>query len=85
MTVRGAGWVNSDVPLQVQVLDRGGNVVGSTEASVDAPAVGQLGTFEVEVAYTIPSAQYGRIAVWEPGTLIPGIVHYNSIEVYLEP
>lgn len=85
VTVRGAGWVNSDVPLQVHVLDRGGNVVGSAEVRLDAPAVGQLGTFEAEVAYTIPSAQFGRIAVWEPGTLIPGIVHYNSIEVYLEP
>lgn len=85
VTVRGAGWVNSDVPLQIQVLDRGGNVVGSAEVPLDAPALGQLGTFEAEVAYTIPSAQFGRIAVWEPGTLIPGIVHYNSIEVYLEP
>jgi hypothetical protein len=85
VTVRGAGWVNSDVPLQVHVLDRQGNVVGSAEVRLDAPAVGQLGTFEAEVAYSIPSAQFGRIAVWEPGTLIPGIVHYNSIEVYLEP
>ncbi|MEX0787429.1 MAG: Gmad2 immunoglobulin-like domain-containing protein [Anaerolineales bacterium] len=85
VTVRGAGWVNSDVPLQVQVLDRAGTVVGSAEVSLDSPAVGQLGTFQVEVAYSIPSAQFGRIAVWEPGTTIPGIVHYNSLEVYLEP
>ncbi len=83
--VHGAAWLSADVPLVVQVLDRRGNVVGSLEVPLDVPEPGVLGEFYVEVPYQIPSAQRGRIAVYEPGEHIPGIVHYNSVSVFLQP
>ncbi|MGD8554820.1 MAG: Gmad2 immunoglobulin-like domain-containing protein [Anaerolineales bacterium] len=83
--VQGAARVGSELPLVVQVLDRRGEIVGSAEVALQAPAVGQLGTFEIEVAYTIPYRQSGRIAVMEMGTSPPGVVHYTSLQVNLSP
>ena len=83
--VRGAAWVDEDVPLLIEVLDRSGNVVGSAEATVQAPVLGELGTFQARVEFTIPRAQYGRIAVIERGEHPPAVRHYTSIRVYLEP
>lgn len=83
--VRGAAWVDEDLPLLIEVLDRSGNVVGSAEVEVEAPVLGELGTFEARVPFTIPRAQYGRIAVIERGEHPPAIRHYTSVRVYLEP
>lgn len=85
VTVRGAGWVNADVPLQVQVIDRQGTILASADVTLEGPGVGDLGTFEVDLDYSVVRGQFGRIAVIEPGLSIPGVVHYSSIEVYLEP
>ena len=82
---RGSPWLSADVPLVVQVLDRHGEVVGSLEVPLDVPEPGVVGEFDVEVPYQIPFAQLGRIAVYEPGKDIPGIVHYNSLSLYLWP
>jgi hypothetical protein len=84
--VQGAGWVNSDTPLTVSVLDRNGEVLGSATAELDAPAIGQLGTFEVEVLYQVSFPQWARIGVSEPSTDgIPGLIHFSSVEVWLKP
>ncbi|MGD2252037.1 MAG: hypothetical protein PVF70_03870 [Anaerolineales bacterium] len=83
--VQGAGWVGSELPLVVQVLDRQGEIAGTAEVALQAPAMGQLGTFEIEVVYTVPYRQSGRIAVMEMGTYPPGVVHYTSLQVTLFP
>lgn len=83
--VRGAAWVSADVLLQVQVIDGQGNVLSSADVALEGPGVGDLGTFEVELVYSVAWSQYGRIAVVEPSTSIPGALHYSSIDVYLEP
>ncbi len=83
--VRGAGWVDADVPLTVRVVDWHGDEVGTAQVRLDAPGIGQLGTFDVEVPYEISVPQWGRIAVSEPGTDIPGLIHYSSVQVWLEP
>jgi hypothetical protein len=83
--VQGGGWVDEDLPLVVEVLDRSGEVVGSAEVELEAPVVGELGTFDVEVPFSIPRAQYGRIAVIERSQRPVGIRHYTSVRVYLEP
>ncbi len=85
VTVRGGGWLDSDVPLVVDVLDRNGTVLGTASASVNAPNVGQVGAFEVTVHYEATFGQWGRIAVHEPATGIPGTLHFNSIEVFVQP
>ena len=84
-TVSGGALLDEDLPLLVQVLDRAGEVIGSTEVVVQAPALGELGTFEALVAYTVPYPQYGRIAVTEHGLYPPAVRHYTSVRVYLEP
>jgi hypothetical protein len=83
--VQGAAWLSADVPLAVQVLDRRGDVVGSLEIDLDVPEPGVVGVFDVQVPYDIPFSQHGRVAVYEPGDRIPGIVHYNSVYVILWP
>jgi hypothetical protein len=83
--VQGAGWVDSDSALQIEILDRNGESLGANRVRIDAPSVGQLGTFEVSVAYQVDFPQWGHIAVSEPSSGIPGIVHYSSVEVWLRP
>ncbi len=85
LIVEGAGWMDSDVPLTLEVLDSQGQRVGFAQVRIDAPAIGQLGTFRAELAYQVSSRQFGRIAVSEASSSIPGLVHYSSIEVILEP
>ncbi len=84
-TVKGGAILDEDLPLLIEILDRAGQVIGSTEVPVQAPVLGELGTFEALVAYTVPYPQYGRIAVTERGLHPPSIRHYTSIRVYLEP
>ncbi len=83
--VRGAGWVDADVPLAVQLLDRYGTVLGSGEARLTAPEVGLLGTFEVDLAYQIPYPQYAWVAVAERTPDGSGLIHYSSQEIWLRP
>ncbi len=85
VTVRGAGWLDTPGPLVVDVLDRNGVVIGSTTTPLVPPGIGQVGTFEVKLSYQTAVNQWGRIAVHEPAVGIPGTLHYNSLEVYLEP
>lgn len=85
VNVQGAGWVNSDLPLTVQVFDRYGEVLGSVQVYLEAPAVGQLGTFQVEVPYEITFSQWARVAVSEHSADIPGLIHFTSVEVWLKP
>lgn len=84
INVRGAGWVDSDLPLTVELLDRAGQALASQQVPLDAPAVGQLGTFQAELSYQIPFSQYGRVVVYERSDGIPGIRHYSSVEVWLQ-
>ncbi|MEJ2569883.1 MAG: hypothetical protein P8Y98_05040 [Anaerolineales bacterium] len=82
--VQGAGWVDSDTPLSVDIINNRGDSLGSAQVELDAPAVGQLGTFSVEVPYQIDFQQWVHITVYEPSTgSIPGIIHLTSVEVWL--
>lgn len=83
--VQGAAWLSADVPLTVQVIDSRGNVVGSLEFMLDVPEPGVVGQFDVQVPYRVSYTQGGRVAVFEPGENIPGIVHYNSVYVTIRP
>ena len=82
--VQGAGWVDSDTPLNVDIINNQGESLGSAQVELDAPAVGQLGTFSVEIPYQIPYQQWVHIIVYEPSTgKIPGIIHLSSVEVWI--
>jgi hypothetical protein len=81
----GAGWVDADVPLGVELLDAQGQVLGTTSARIDAPGIGQLGTFSVALPYEIGFGQWGRVGVYERHGDVPGVIHYTSVQVWLEP
>jgi hypothetical protein len=81
----GAGWVDSDQPLTVQVLDRQGEVVGETEVEIESAGTGQAGWFEAQVSYQVEIEQSGRVVVFERGDAIPGVVHYASQPIVLRP
>jgi hypothetical protein len=85
VNVSGAAWLDEDLPLLVEILDREDNVIASTEVEVQSPVVGELGTFQTQLAYTVPYGQYGRLAVTERGLHPPAVRHYTSVRVYLEP
>ncbi len=83
--IRGAAWLDEDLPLLVEILDRQGNVLSSSEVVLAAPALGELGTFDVTLPYNVPYEQYGWVAVTERGVHPPTVLHYTSVRVYLKP
>jgi hypothetical protein len=85
LAVRGAGWVDSNLPVTISLVDRAGNVLGTAEVPVDAPRVGELGTFGATIAYSVGYSQYGRVFVTEHSPTGSDPVHVSSHEVYLQP
>jgi hypothetical protein len=85
IAVTGAGWATGDLPLQLQVLDRHGDVVGAGEVRFNSPAPGVLGTFSTTITYQVTQSQYGRLLLAEPADSISALLHMNSIELYLRP
>ncbi len=84
-SIRGGAWLDEDLPLRIEIHDRAGVLVGVADVPVQAPALGELGTFGADVAFTIPYAQYGRIVVIERSQAPPGVRHVTSLRVWLEP
>jgi len=84
ITVRGGGWLDTPGPLAIEVLDRNGELVGSATAPLSTDRIGEVGSFEAQVAYSVPISQYGHVAVYERALDPPGILHYSSVEVYLQ-
>lgn len=80
-----AGWVDTNTPLQMDIIDRSGNVVGTASLPLDAPAVGQLGTLQAKIEYSVPFSQYGRLTVTERDPQTDEIIHMTSLEIYLQP
>jgi hypothetical protein len=85
LQLSGAGWVDADGPLGVELLDALGQVIASTTVVLDSPGVGHLGTFTVSLGYEITFPQWVRIGVFERHGDVPGVIHYTSVQVWLEP
>jgi hypothetical protein len=85
LQISGAGWVDADVPLGIEVLDVRGQVIAATSTPLDSPRIGQLGTFSMSLPYEIDFAQWARIGVYEQHGDVPGVIHYASVQVWLEP
>jgi hypothetical protein len=83
--VWGAGWAASEQPLTVELLDRNGSLLAGAPVWFDSPVIGQAGTFLIDLPYQVPFAQYARLALSEQSAGIPGILHYTSVELWLEP
>ncbi|MCH8094435.1 MAG: hypothetical protein IH953_07560 [Chloroflexi bacterium] len=85
MTVRGAGWADSDLPLTVELLTRGGEALATRQVWLDSQAPGVLGAFEFVIPYEIPYAQYVRVVIREQNVDPPGLRYLSSVEVWLKP
>jgi hypothetical protein len=83
--IEGAAWLDEDRPLGVEILDLRGEVLAAGEAEVQAPSIGALGTFEVELEVTLPRSQWIRIGVFERGGAAVDVVHYSSVQVWFIP
>jgi hypothetical protein len=79
------GKIDEEMPLLIEIIDRQGQVISSAEVALAAPALGELGTFEATLDYTVPYPQYGWVAVTERGLHPPAVLHYTSVRVYLRP
>ncbi len=85
MTVRGAGWTDSDLPLTVELLNQSGLALATHELRLDSLEPGVLGAFELVIPYDIPYAQYVRVAIREGNADPPGLRYFSSVEVWLKP
>jgi hypothetical protein len=83
--VEGFGLASFEQTLLVEVEDGGGGVVGSMPVIVDAPDLGQPGTFSVDISYTVSEAGPGRIVVRDVSPAFGGNTHLASVEVNLSP
>ncbi len=83
--VEGVALPSFEGTLIIEVLDEDGDVIGSLPIIVDAPDIGQFGTFQADVPYTLAAAGPGRIVVRDPSPAFPGDVHLASVEVQLAP
>ncbi len=81
----GAGWLDAEVMLGVELLDAQGQVLATTDTPIDSPGIGMLGTFNVTLPYEVAFGQWGRIGVFERHGDVPGVIHYTSVQVWLEP
>jgi hypothetical protein len=83
--IEGAAWLDEDRPLGIEILDLSGEVLAAGEATVQAPAVGALGTFELKLEVTLPRSQWIRIGVFEHGGNAVDVIHYSSVQVWFIP
>jgi len=83
--IEGAGWLDADQPLGVEVLDLRGNALATAEVDLQAPAIGALGTFELDLTLSVPRSQWIRVAVFERGSGALDLLHYASVQVWFIP
>lgn len=85
VTVTGRGLAGFEQTLIVELLDESGQVIAMEPIIVDAPDLGQPGTFTAELAYDVGAETPARIQVRDPSPAFGGDVHLSSVEVTLAP
>ncbi|TFH36239.1 MAG: hypothetical protein E4G99_05425 [Anaerolineales bacterium] len=85
LQISGAGWVDAEGPLGVELINAQGQTIATTTVAIDSPGIGQLGTFNVSLSYEIATSQWVRVGVFERLGDIPGVIHYTSVQVWLMP
>ncbi len=83
--IEGVALASFEQTLVVDIMDVDGNYVGRGTITVDAPELGQPGTFSVDVPYEVTSEGPGRIVVRDPSQAFNGTVHLSSVGVTLGP
>lgn len=83
--VAGVGIASFEQTLLVELLGEDGAVLASQPVMVNAPDLGQPGTFSAALSYTVATAVPGRIVVRDISPAFGGDVHVTSVEVTLSP
>lgn len=85
VTISGASDPTFENNLFVQILDEGGSVIGTGNATIQAD-IGQRGPFAGTVEFTAPAAPaHGRIVVSSSSARDGHLIHLSSVEVQLLP
>lgn len=85
VTVTGRGLAGFEQTLVVELLDEAGGVIEMQPIIVDAPDLGQPGSFEAELAYSVSEETPARVQVRDPSPAFGGDVHLTSVELFLAP
>lgn len=83
--VEGDGLASFEQTLLIEVLDAGGAILGSQPVVVQAPDIGQPGSFQADVAYEATSVGAGRVVVRDVSPAFGGDTHLTSVDVQLGP
>ena len=79
--VEGFAYASFEQTLVVELLDGDGNVIANTPVIVQAPDLGQPGTFSADLVVPAGYAGPGRVVVRDPSAAFDGDVHLASVEV----
>lgn len=85
LQVSGRGLASFEQTLIVELLDESGEVMIMEPIIVNAPDLGQPGTFEIELPYSVEDSMPARLQVRDPSPAFGGDVHLSSVEISLEP
>lgn len=85
LIVSGLARSQSQKPLAIELITRGGKVVGYGQAYVAAPENSAYGLFATEIKYQVSEPSWVLVVVRERGAKIPGSAHLSSAEVVLGP
>jgi len=83
--VSGVALASFEQTLTVEILDEAGQVLTSQPVIVDAPDLGQPGSFSIDLPYEVASTMAGRIMVHDISPAFGGDAHLASVEVTLAP
>jgi hypothetical protein len=82
--VGGTAIASFEQNLVVELLDESGAVIASEAVIVDAPDLGQRGTFLVVLLYPEGTIGPARVVVHDPSPAFGGDMHLSSVEIRLE-
>lgn len=83
--VVGEGIASFEQTLLVELLDENGTTLASQPVIVNAPDLGQPGTFSAELPYSVAATSPGRVVVRDVSPAFGGDTHVTSVEVTLSP
>lgn len=85
LVVSGRGLAGFEQTLIVELLDASGEVIAMEPIIVNAPDLGQPGTFETELTYSVDAPMPARLQLRDPSPAFGGDVHLSSVEIRLQP
>lgn len=83
--VEGFGLASFEQTLVIELVDADGNSITSVPIIVNAPDIGQPGSFSADLAYPTTAAGPARVVVHDPSAAFEGDVHVSSVEITLQP